>query len=88
MESEQSAEATAEITAPIIIDLGKQRRKRIKQLKKGRGKLWAEVEDVLGEVRDSLGAEVDGKVLVPVILVYGKKDPKGNLTFPLFPTRR
>jgi hypothetical protein len=89
MESEQKPETNAEITAPIIIDLGKQRNKRIKRLKKGRGKLWSEVADVLGEVRESLGEEADGKVLVPVVLVYRKKPGAGgNLSFPLFPTRR
>jgi len=88
MEEEKELEATGEVTAPIIVDLGKQRSRRIKRLKKGRGKLWDEVADVLAEIQESLGEEVDGKVLVPVILVYRKKDRKSrNLPFPMF-TRR
>lgn len=88
MEDVQQVESGAEVTAPIIVDLGKQRRRRIKRLKKGRGKLWDEVADVLAEIEDSLGEEAEGKVLVPVVLVYGKKDRKSRrASFPLFPLR-
>ena len=88
MDEEQQTESTADVTTPIIVDLGKQRKRRIKRLKKGRGKLWDEVADVLAEIQDSLGEEAEGKVLVPVVLVYRKKDRKyGKLPFPLFPRK-
>ena len=61
------------VTEPIIINLGKQKRKRIKKLMKGRGRLLDEVEDVVDEVSMLLDEELDGKVVVPLILVYEKK---------------
>ncbi len=74
---------TVEVTTPIVIDLGKQRPKRIKGLKRGEGKLMNEVADVLEEVVVNLGDEMDGKTLVPVILVYEKK-PKKKQRYPMF----
>lgn len=65
-----------EVTEPIIIDLGKQPTKRMKRLLKGRGKLWNEVADVIDEARVMLGDEVEGKTILPIILVYGKKTKK------------
>lgn len=66
---------TPEVTgiAPIIIDLGKEKKRRIRDLKRGRGRLMAEVAAVLSEVRAGLGDDADGKQLVPVVLIYKKK---------------
>ena len=64
---------TAQETAPIIIDLGKRRRKVIKELKRGSGKAMDEVEQALAEVRASLGAEGANKEIVPVVLIYRQK---------------
>lgn len=67
----KTAEATAtEMTQPVIIDLGGQKSKYIKELKDGQGKLWDEVLDVVDEVKEMLGDEANGKVLVPVIMLY------------------
>ncbi len=62
-----------EITPPIVVDLGKQRPKRIKALERGRGKLMNEVTDVLAQVQISLGDEAEGKTLVPIIVLYERK---------------
>ncbi|WP_338865227.1 hypothetical protein [Myxococcus stipitatus] len=75
-------------TVPIVIDMGKLRRKKVKELKKGEGALMLEVGDALNEVRDQLGEEVRGKQLVPVVLIYRKKSKKkrdGGLRLPLVP---
>ncbi|QSQ14572.1 DUF6200 domain-containing protein [Myxococcus landrumensis] len=75
-------------TVPIVIDMGKLRRKKIKDLKKGEGALMLEVGDALNEVRDQLGGEVMGKQLVPVVLIYQKKSKKkrgGGLRLPFVP---
>jgi hypothetical protein len=72
-------EATVDVTQPIIVDLGKQRPKQIKRLKRGRGKLWAEVLDVIEEVGDQLGDDLEGKTIVPVVMVYRKKSKRKGL---------
>ncbi|MEP6895488.1 MAG: hypothetical protein ABI986_07765 [Chloroflexota bacterium] len=77
-----------EMTQPVIIDLGKQRSKAIKELKKGEGELWDEVLEVADEVKEMLGAEAEGKVLIPVIMLYQEKTGRRRidlekLIFPL-----
>jgi hypothetical protein len=79
--------APVEITRPIIIDLGKQRPKRIKRLKRGQGRLWDEVLDVCEEVGDQLGGEAEDKILVPIVMIYRKKPGKNSVS-PLFPLTR
>ncbi len=67
----------AEVTQPIVVDLGKARKKRIRQLKRGRGPLVLEVQDVINEVSASLGEEAAGKQLVPIVVLYRRKQRKG-----------
>jgi hypothetical protein len=72
--------SSTEVTgiAPIIIDLGKEKKGRIKDLKRGRGRLMAEVAAVLNEVRAGLGDDAGNKQLVPVVLIYKKKNRRGG----------
>jgi hypothetical protein len=77
-------EVTTDVIQPIIIDLGKQRPKQIKRLKRGRGKLWDEVVDVVEEVSAQLGDELDGKTIVPLVMVYRKKSKRKAIN-PLLP---
>ncbi|HVS66881.1 MAG TPA: hypothetical protein VMT85_25620 [Thermoanaerobaculia bacterium] len=70
---------------PIIIDLGKQKRKRIKALKEGRGPLMAEVAETMGELVRQLGEEAGNEELVPVIVLYERKPRKRTGTLPFFP---
>jgi hypothetical protein len=58
--------------APIVVDLGKQSRKRIKQLRQGTGKLMVELNEVLDELRTA------GKVApnAQPIYVVLKQKPK------------
>lgn len=79
------AESTTEMTQPIIVDLGRQRAARLADLKEGEGELWDEVLDVLDEVKEKLGTEADGKVLMPVILIYEKKSRRRRIESILFP---
>lgn len=65
--------ASTEMTQPVIIDLGKQRSKLIKELKKGEGELWDEILEVADEVKEMLGAEAEGKILIPVVMLYQEK---------------
>jgi hypothetical protein len=72
-EETDAVEKNFEVSEPIIINLGKQKRKRIKELMKGRGRLWFEVQEVIDEVGTMLSEDLDGKTIVPLILVYRRK---------------
>jgi hypothetical protein len=85
---EETGEETTQMTQPIIIDLGKKRSKAIKAMKRGEGKLWDEVLDVVEEVKEMLDEDVDGKVIVPVVLVFEKKPKRQRLNKKLFPLMR
>jgi len=73
----------ADGNAPIVIDFGKETSKRIKQLKRGEGKLTREVTDAVAHVKTSLGAEASGKDFIPVVVVYKKKVKRRGLRLPL-----
>jgi hypothetical protein len=66
---------------PIVINLGKQRRKRIKDLKRGRGVLMDEVMQTMAQVSGQLGGDANGKVLVPVVLIYREKTKRPMFRF-------
>lgn len=66
----------AEVVPPIVLDLGKTKRKRIKRLKRGRGRLAQEVHEIVAEVAESLGSEGDDKQLVPVVIIYRRRRKK------------
>jgi hypothetical protein len=83
---EENTLTSVEMTQPVIIDLGRQRPRSLRDLKKGEGKLWDEVLDVAEEVKEMLGAEADGKVLIPIVMLYQQKSGRlnlGNVIFPL-----
>jgi hypothetical protein len=71
--AEETVTTSTEMTQPIIIDLGKQKSRAIKNLKKGEGRLWDDVLDVVEEVKDMLDTDADGKVLVPIVLIYRER---------------
>jgi hypothetical protein len=74
----------SERVLPIVIDLGKKRKKHITELKRGEGPLTAEIQEALAQVREGFGAEAASKELVPVVLVYKKKlKRRGRLRVPL-----
>ena len=74
------------LNAPIILDLGKTKRRNIKDLRQGRGRLVGDIEDAMKEVSSSLGEQANGKQLIPVVLLYRKKSKRrrgGGGLFPL-----
>jgi len=83
-----SAEKTTEMTQPVIIDLGKQKARNLKELKNGEGKLWEDVLDVVEEVKEMLGEDAEGKVLLPIIMIYREKPKRQRLDKMLFPYMR
>jgi hypothetical protein len=72
-----------EITTPIIISLGKKKKKAINQLKRGKGGAMDEVMDVVEQVKENLGDQVAGKIIVPVVVIYRKKQRRGRSLFAL-----
>lgn len=64
------------IATPVIVDLGKVPKKQLKRLHEGRGKLLKEMRLTIEEVIQTLDEQVEGKEILPVILVYGRKRKK------------
>ncbi len=82
-ENGQEKEIEVEVVTPIVVDLGKTKRKHVKRLKRGEGRLMEEVIDVMDEIVEALGEEVDGKTLVPIVIVYKEKGKKSRNTITL-----
>jgi len=83
------AEALPRIPPPVIIDLGSRSKKAIKKLKKGQGKLMAEVDLAIAQSQSRLPDDQKNKQIIPVLIVYTKKAKRrkrGPLPFlPLSP---
>jgi hypothetical protein len=80
---------TPDLGTPVVIDLGKARKRNIRKLKRGRGKLYDETQDVIDDIRAGLGPQADGKEVLPVIVVYQRKRRKrrnrgGGSLFPFW----
>ena len=58
---------------PIILDAGRRTRRMIKALKRGRGRLMDEVEEVIREYRARLSTDIENVQLVPLIMLYRTK---------------
>lgn len=73
----------ARILAPIIIDLGKARPKRVKELTQGTGALLEDVKQAIEQVREGLGADAANRRLLPIVVIYKKKRQSRFLKLPL-----
>jgi hypothetical protein len=67
---------------PVVLDLGRTKSKLIRALKKGEGELMEEVASAVEAVRNNLGAEVEGKVLTPVVIIYQRRVRRRTGFFP------
>lgn len=68
-----------DVPTPVIVDLGSRKKKLIKRLKRGRGKLMGEVALAIEQVRGNLSdGDQGGNQVVPVVLIYKKKKKKGK----------
>jgi hypothetical protein len=83
--TDESVEKPAEMTQPVVIDLGKHKPKRIKELKDGEGKLWDDMLAVVEEVKGMLGEDANGKLIIPVVLIYQRKPKPRRLDRLIFP---
>ena len=75
----KAAADTAAPPAPLIVDLGKHRRKAIKRLREGRGKLLDEVTSCIEELKTA-GAVAAGAQ--PVVIIVRERRRK-NALWPL-----
>jgi hypothetical protein len=66
--------------APIIVDLGKKRRKQIKELRQGRGVLMEEINQVIEELRTTGSLSASAQ---PIVVVVRPKRKAPNLMWPL-----
>lgn len=75
-----AAASASTASSPVIIDLGKHKRKQVKKLRRGEGKLLDDVNGAVAELRTAgtLGADVQ-----PVIIVVREK--RSNKVKSLFP---
>lgn len=60
----------------IVVNLGKVSRSSLKKLRRGRGKLMTELDEVLAQVKHEIGSEAEGSEILPVVLVCQKKRRK------------
>jgi hypothetical protein len=67
---------------PVVLDLGRTKRRLIRDLKNGEGELMEEVAAAVEAVRNNLGAEVEGKVLTPVVIIYERRARRKTGLFP------
>lgn len=58
---------------PVVIDLGRKKKKHIKALKRGEGRLLDEVREALNQVRANLPEDNEDSLMVPVVMVYRRK---------------
>ncbi len=78
-ESAKSATEGTKERTPIVVDMGSQRRSRVRQLRQGRGRLMEEVSTLLNELR------VDGAISAsaqPVVVVVRERSAR-TLLWPL-----
>lgn len=65
---------------PVVLDLGKQRRKQIKRLRRGDGKLMDDINGAIAELRT---AGTIGATSQAVVVVVREKRRKAKNLFPL-----
>ena len=78
--STSSSSKSSDGQAPIIVDIGKKRRKQIKRLREGRGKLMDEVTGLLEELRTAGSISSSAQ---PVVVVVRQKRKGRSLMWPL-----
>jgi hypothetical protein len=76
---DEIVETTTQVVPPIIVDMGRQKVKNLKALKKGEGKLWEEVQEVVDQIQEQLGERIQGQAFLPVVILYEKKTKRQRL---------
>ncbi|MCC7360103.1 MAG: hypothetical protein IT317_11530 [Anaerolineales bacterium] len=76
---DEKTQAAREVALPVIVDMGSQKAKKLKELKKGEGELWEEVQGVVDQVQQQLGERLQGQTVLPIIILYEKKTTRQRL---------
>ena len=63
----------------VVVDLGTVKKKHVRRLRRGEGKLLEHVDEVLEVVREELGEELGDKQLLPVVMVVRQKSKRRRL---------
>ena len=63
---------------PVVVDLGKQKKRDINDLKNGCGPLMTEVNTAVEGARGKLADGDKNKPVVPVVVIYRKKRKRGR----------
>jgi hypothetical protein len=58
---------------PLILDVGKQKQKRIKQLKRGEGFLREKIDAAVREAQARAGST---KAIIPIVVLYREKEKR------------
>jgi len=61
------------VNPPVIIDAGKAKKRHVRQLSRGCGRLTSDVDQAVAQVTATLGDQGDSRQIVPVVLVYRRK---------------
>jgi hypothetical protein len=69
---------------PVVLDLGKVKRRLVRELKQGEGELMDDVAHAVEAVRSNMHAELKGKELVPIVIVYERKPSRRRSLLPCF----
>ena len=67
--------------APVVIDLGKKKRKRVKRLRRGKGQLMVDIMDSIEELREN--GEISKDAQPVIVVVQQKKKKRKGLPFSL-----
>lgn len=68
--NEQHDTGDSQVDAPILVDLGKKKRKKVKKMRKGRGPLMGVIEDTVTELRSQNQIDENAK---PIVIVVREK---------------
>ncbi|HEY3134822.1 MAG TPA: hypothetical protein VGL29_02110 [Blastocatellia bacterium] len=82
--SKKADHTAAKTTLPVVIDLGSQKRKDIRKLENGAGKLMLEVDLAVEHARARLPDEDKDKMFVPVVIIYRRKPKRRPLPISPF----
>ena len=73
--------APAAAVRPVVVELGSQRRSRIRALKRGEGRLMDDLARAMQKIRAD-SPELASKELVPIVMIYRRRSRRGKFQLP------